>query len=192
MGPEPTMTKSTVSWPSARIAAAISRPASRSVRPGDEELGHPGVHPVDGLTRAAQRVDLVGGLAHPQVAEHVGPEALLGIGQGGPEPEHLLGPHPVRQADQPGVPEAGGDGGVRALGLSPADDLDAQRRHWRRLDGGDLEARRDEERVAVGGEDKAGEALQRERLVAGQPGQVRPGCHEEGVQAGRGDGLARV
>jgi hypothetical protein len=81
---------------------------------------------------------------------------------------------------------------MATYGLGPADDLDAQRRHRGRLDGGDLEAGRHQERLAVGGEDQAGQALQRERLVAGQPGQVRAGRDEQGVQAGLGDGLAGV
>ena len=38
-GPEPTITKSTWTWPSARMASAIFAPTWRSVRPG---LSHPG------------------------------------------------------------------------------------------------------------------------------------------------------
>ncbi len=67
--------------------------------PGLQELRHPGVHPVDGLAGPAQRVDLLGALAHPQVAEHAGGQGLLGARQRGPHPQHLLGPHPVGQGD---------------------------------------------------------------------------------------------
>ena len=37
-----------------------------------QELRHPGVHPVDGRTRLAQRVDLGAVLDHSQLAQHVG------------------------------------------------------------------------------------------------------------------------
>ena len=149
LGPEPTMTKSTVACPSSRIAAAISRPASRSVMPGAQELGHPGVHAVDRLAGPAQGVDLVGRLAHPQVSEDRRGEALLRARQGGAEPQHLLGPHPVGQRrPEPTPADAGGDERVRVLGLAPAQHLDAQPRHAGRLHRRHLEAGRDEERLA--------------------------------------------
>ena len=39
---------------------------------GYQELRHPGMHPVDGSARLAQRVDLGGVLDHPQFPQHVG------------------------------------------------------------------------------------------------------------------------
>ena len=54
-GPEPTITKSTWTCPSARMASAIFAPTSRSVRPGLSQSRDVGVHPVDGLARRPQR-----------------------------------------------------------------------------------------------------------------------------------------
>ena len=119
-GPEPTMTKSTLTWPSSRIASAMSRPDLALGAPGSQPLRHPGVHAVDRLTGAAQRVDLVGRLAHPQLAEHLREQGLLGAGQRGPQPQHLLGPHLVVQRHPTGAGQPGGDQGVRVVGLAPA------------------------------------------------------------------------
>ena len=101
------MTKSTVSCPSARIAAAISRPASRSVRPGLRNSAIRACTRSIACPGAAQRVDLLGRLAHPQVAEDLGGEACSAPGSASRNREHLLGPHPVGQPDPPGLRAAG-------------------------------------------------------------------------------------
>ena len=177
LGPEPTMTKSTVSWPSSRIAAAMSRPTSRSVRPGPQELGHPGVHPVDGLAGPAQRVDLVGGLAHPQLAEHVGRRGSARRRAGRPGTAAPARPTSGWPAPtRPGVPEAGGDrrrtGRRSRPSRRPRCPARAPATPARRAPRGPAPRRNG---VAVGGQHQAGEPLQRERVVAGESAGPGPG-----------------
>ena len=119
-GRRATMTKSTVACPSARIAAAMSAATSRSVRPARSHSPHPRVHrrrwPAPARRSA---VDLGGGLAHPQLAQHLAGEALLGAGQRGAQGEHLLGPHAVAEADRRG-PRAPRAAATRAYGSVPS------------------------------------------------------------------------
>ena len=144
------------------------------------------------LARAAQRVDLLGGLAHPQFCENLRRQPLLRSGQGGPEPQHLLRPHPVGQADRGHRPQPAGDDGVRVLRLAPSHDLHAEGGDARRLDGWDLQLRRDDERLTIGRQHEARQPLEREHLVPGQPAQVRAGRHEQGTESGIGAGLPCV
>jgi hypothetical protein len=106
---------------------------------GTKKLGHAGVHAVDGLAGAAQGVDLLDRLAHAQLADDRRRQALLGVGQRGAHPEHLLGPHPVGQRDAASPGQAGSDDGVGIIRLAPADDLDIQVSHRRSQHGRHLE-----------------------------------------------------
>ena len=122
-GPEPTMTKSTRDVALVEDRRRRSRaPTSRSVRPGRRNSAIRRVHPVDRLPGAAQRVDLVGGLAHPQLADAPPtPGVCSAPGQRGPHPQHLLGPHPVGQRRPAGRRAAGAAiSGVRVVRLAPA------------------------------------------------------------------------
>ena len=81
-GPEPTITKS-----ARRVALLDDRVGDRRARLAFgaahlEELGHPGVDPVDRRTGLAERGDLVGALPHPQVADHPAGHLELGVRQG--------------------------------------------------------------------------------------------------------------
>ena len=132
-GPEPTMTKSTVLVALGEdrggdVAADLALGAA-----GPQALGHPGVHPVDGLAGPAQRVDLVGGLAHPQLAEHRGRRGSARRRAGRPAtaaPARPTSgwPAPTRR----GAAQPAGDHGVRVVGLAPADHLDVEVAHRRR------------------------------------------------------------
>ena len=107
LGPLATIVKSTLSWPvgphrGGDVGGHLGLGAA-----GPQPLAHPGVHGVDGRAGPAQRLDLLGRLAHPQFAQHVTGQALGGAGQRGTQREHLLGPHAVGQADRAGPAERG-------------------------------------------------------------------------------------
>ena len=127
-GPEPTMTKFTDSWPSSTIASR-DRAAGLALGPPDpQELPHPGVHPVDGLPgRGAQRLDLLGRLAHPQLAQHRPAGTCSAPGSAARKRStfsaHIRLASPTAAGRRRG---AAGDQRVRVLGLAPVGDLDAQ------------------------------------------------------------------
>ena len=55
---------------------------------------------VDGGAGRAQRRDLGGGLAHPQLAQDRAGVPLARVGQQVAQREHLLRPHPVGETDR--------------------------------------------------------------------------------------------
>jgi hypothetical protein len=113
-------------------------------------------------------------------------------GRAGTHPQHLLGPHPVGQRHPGRRSQPAGDHGVRVVGLAPAHHLDVQVADRGREHRRDLEPGREHERRPVGGQDQAGQPLQRQRVVAGQPAQVRAGGHQQSVDPGAGGGLLGV
>lgn len=143
---------------------------------GPQPLAHAGVHPVDGRAGPAQGGRLLRGLAHPQLVQHASGQLLVGARKYGAEGDGLLRPHVVvdAEAGRPGG-QPGRDEGVGVVGLVPAGDLDAQVAGRGCLRGGFLQGRHEQEGVAVGRQDQAGQPLQRQGVVAGQVAQVRTG-----------------
>ena len=183
-GPEATMVKSTCTWPSARIASAISAPTCRSVRPGPQPAGHLGVHPVDGRAGLAQRGDLGWVLAHPQVAQRRAGQHLAGPGQRIPQLQDHQGPHLVGQPGAGHRPQPVRDQRVRVLGLLPGDQLQAEPGRRGGLGRGQLEPRHHQEgRVAAAGIDQAGQPFELLGVVAGHVAQVGAGRQQQCVQS---------
>ena len=167
MGPEPTMTKSTVACPSARIAAAMS-PAGRSLGASRAAATRPSARGRGRSPAPARRsASTSSGDLRIRSVRSTAPARLCSAsGRAARKPQHLLGPHPVGQPDRADPADPTGDEGVRVLGLAPAQHLDAQPRDAGRLHGRHLQAGHDQERLAVGRQDQAGQALQREGVVA--------------------------
>ena len=172
----------------------MSAATSRSVRPGRSHSRHPRRAPRSiACPAAAQRLDLGGGLAHPQLAQRRRrPGAARRRGSAARKREHLLGPHPVVEADRPGVPpSAAGDQRVRVVGLGVVDDLARRRapaRPGRRAAPGAGTTRN--------GSPSAGSTRQVSRssgvrVVAGEVPQVGAGRDEQRVEPGRGGGELR-
>ena len=99
-----------------------------------QELRHPGVYPVDGRARLAQRVDLGGVLDHPQSPQHVGGQHRHHAQHVGQRQQMQRG-HRVGDGGGVGVPPACGGGctaqrvghqSVRVLAVHPVPNRDTE------------------------------------------------------------------
>ena len=119
-GRTPTMTKSTVACPSARIASAMSRPTSRSVRPARSHCRTCACTRSIAAPAARSASTSAARLAHPQLAQDRAGEHLLGAGHRGPESAAPSRPTCGRRADHgAGTGERASHQRVRVVGLAP-------------------------------------------------------------------------
>ncbi len=168
--------------------------------PRPQPVTDSGVHAVDRRARGTQLGDLGRRLAHPQLAQDLPRELLLHTGQRSPEGEHLLRPHVVVQRHRAdSARQQLGDQAVGVLGLLPGNDLQPQLLDTGRLGRGPLQARHHQHRrgqrarcalFLVGGQQQAGEPLQRLGVVAGEIAQVGTRRHQQGADTGGGRGRA--
>jgi hypothetical protein len=152
---------------------------------GAQQGGDLCVDPVDRLSRAAQRVDLSPVLAHPQLpgdrrgAQPVRRDDRL------LQAEQERRPQPVPRPPAGALPDPVqrvAHHGERVIGLPEVDDLDLVGQPG--VHGaGPLEGGDDEDVPAITPGDEQRQALQRQRVVAGQVPQVGAGADEEGVDA---------
>ena len=188
LGPEPTITKSALMCPSAKMASAILTPTWRSVCPALSQLG----------TFACTR-----SIASPASLSAATSAGVLRIRSGDrtvlasrwPAPgsacanwstcsAHIRSLRATSRGRRPC-----GDQRERVGGLAPRDHFQVQlarRGGLRRLQ---LEGRDDQERLAVGGHRQAGEPLQLLGVVARHVAQVGPRGEQQDVDARLADGL---
>ena len=103
-------------------------------------------------------------------------EACSAPGSAARKRQHLLGPHAVGQPDRADRPSRRGRPARTGRRSRPSRRSRCRAPADRRgLRGRPLQAGHDQRRLAVGRQHQAGEPLQRQRVVAGQVAQVRPG-----------------
>ena len=162
---------------------------------GAEPLPHPRMHGVDRLRGATQSIDLVRLLEQAQRTEDRAGGHLLRALELAPEPQHLFGPHPVRQPDNrrlafESVAQQSGGHCESVIGLFMRDDLHDGTSAGR-LCSRVFETRHDQDRFATSGHEQAREAFQRFRVVTHQIAQVGARSDQQRVDARVGRGLGR-
>ena len=194
LGPEATMTKSTVAWPAARIASAMSRATSRSVRPARSHSRHlrgaPGRCAAPASRSAADLARATCASAAPAARRRPAPARRRAARRGSAATLHR--PHAVVDG-RPGrtSPQPAGDERVRVLGLVPGDEVEAEPGGGRGLARPAAPGAGTTRNGSAGGRHhQARQPLQRLGVVAGEVAQVRAGRQQQRVQARVGGGLA--
>ena len=187
------MVKSTPTWPSSRIAAAMSAPTSASVRPTRSQsamractrsMAAPAsasssISAADLTMRSRSTTGLASSRVEPGSARWM-PRACSA---------HVRPPTATRDGAVPRRAVAvGGEEGEGVVGLVPGEQLQPEGAGRAGVDHRRLEPRDDEERLALPRDGERGEPLHGVRVVAGEVAQVRAGGEHEQVDAGvRGD-----
>ncbi len=156
---------------------------------GHQKVRNPGVHPVDGRARLAQRVDLGGVLDHPQLAQHVGGQHRQRAEDIGQRQQVQRG---HRVGDRRRRRSAAQGGGDQLVGIVAVDPI--PHRHAKIGDGGLLQRRQfqsryHDRRVTGDRQHQRSEAFEGLRARADQIAQViSRGDHQSGQAGLRGGG----
>ena len=185
MGPEATTAKQNSSWVS-RIACSMSRYEVPLGASGPAQPGQALDHLVDRRRHPGQGLDLLGVLAHAQLAGHGRGGGEAGAAKGVLEPEQEAAPqlvaHAQASAGRPGGGQGAADQPHRVVGLRPGGHLEVELAQvvagQRRLEGG-----HDQPGVAVGGQHQHGQALKGRRPVAGEVGEIGRRAQQQRVHA---------
>ncbi len=155
--------------------------------PRHQELRHPGMHPVNGRTGLAQRVDLGRLLDHPQPAQYVGGQHRQHAELSG-QRQQVQCRHGIGDRGRSrGAAQSGNHQLIRIVAVYPIPHRQAQFRNRRPPQRRQLQPRHHDRRRTGGRQHQRGESLERVRARTDQIAQVvARGDHQAGKPSLRG------